>query len=474
MKRQPFHIAVAAGYMPFFNEIMPEGYPAERDAYGKSLADIAGGAGRITYLGLVDSEAGGAAAGERLAGLDADALLLAPTMATPANYLWNVAKARKDIPVVIWSAHETGSVAPDYDMVELCRHSQNVGTLMVGNMLSRAGRPFTVVAGEREDTQVQAELVDTLRVAALAGRLRKARIGRLGRPLEGYANVDADEDALKAATGIEIVDVELDEWNAELSATGEAATAATLAEVASRAALDESDGSEGKAALNAAGRMAAALTTIAERRGFLAGALNCRGAYGVTSTVSPSLGCLAVTHAAGLGIPFSCTGDVITAIAMAIGSELGGATLYCELDAIDTGKDAFLCANTGEGDYGWSQTAADCRVFASRSDSGRHAPGCSVRQVLRPGPATMIGFTPRAEARNGFALIAMEGEVLERPDVALSVSSAWFRADTRPMRQAFARWAEAGATHHASLTPGRQADRLALLARFMGIGFERA
>lgn len=469
--QRPYHIAVAAGYMPFFNEIMPAGYPADRDAYGRSMADACEAAGAVSYLGLVDSEASGHAAGQALGALGADALLLAPTMATPAAYLWNVTQPHPDVPVVVWAAYETGTIAPAYDMVALCRHSQNVGALMVGNMLSRHGRPFAVVAGERDDPLVRAELADTLRVAALAGRLRTARVGRLGRPLDGYANVDVDPGALRAATGIEIVDVPLAEWNTALAAVDDGAADRLVAEVGSRATLDDGGAPD---AVRAAARMAVALREVAADKALFAGALNCRGAFGVANDVVPCLGCLAVTHTTSLGTPFACTGDLITAIAMAIGKALGGAALYCELDAIDSSRDAFLCANTGEGDYGWSETPAQCRVFASGADSGRRAPGCSVRQTLRPGDATLIGFSPRAEARGGFALLAMEGEVLDPPEVALTVSSAWFRADTRPMRRAFGRWAEAGATHHGALVPGRHAARLELLARFLGIGFERS
>lgn len=470
MSAASFHIAVAAGYMPFFNDIMPDGYRRDRDTYGRSLAAAAAAAGRTTYLGLVDDEDSGRRAGKALAALDADVILLAPTMATPANYLWNVVEPNPKLPVVIWSAHETGAVGPDYDMAQLCRHSQNVGALMAANMLARHGRPFVVVAGERDDRRVRAELSDNLLVAALAGRLRRSRIGRLGRPLDGYANVDVDPAALRKACGIEIVDIPLADWNDALSATDDDAIEAVLADADRYATLDI-DRTLPEA--RAAARMAAALATVAGRQRLIAGGLNCRGAYGVGNPVSPSLGCFAVTHAAAQGLPFACTGDLITAVAMAIGNALGGAALYCELDAIDTGRDAFLCANTGEGAPSWGRSPGDCRVFAAGAASGRRAPGCAVRQVLAEGPATMIGFTPRAGAPGGFTLIAMEGMVQEQPDMALTVSSAWFQADRQPMRRAFEQWAEAGATHHGALTPGRQARRLALLARFLGIGFDQ-
>lgn len=84
----------------------------------------------------------------------------------------------------------------------------------------------------------------------------------------------------------------------------------------------------------------------------------------------------------------------------------------------------------------------------------------------------MIGFSPKAHAERGFTLLAMEGETLEPPEVALSVTSAWFRATARPMRRAMRGWIEAGATHHGSLSPGLQAGRIATLGGLLGIGVD--
>jgi L-arabinose isomerase len=453
----PPHIAVIAGYMPFFDEIMPPGHPAERAAAGRAAVAAVAGLGRVTDLGLMTSAGEGEAAGRRLAGLDADAVLLVPTMATPATFLWNAIAPHPRLPVVIWAAHEAERIEPDYDMVALCRHSQNVGALQIGNMLARAGRPFAVIAGPRDDPATRSDLADALRVAALAGRLRHGRLGRLGAPLEGYLNVDVDSAALQAATGLQVQDIPLAEWSAALDAVPEAALDAAMA---------GTDTTGDPAALRTATRHASALLALTDRHGLIGGALNCRGTFGTAHPRHPSLGCLALTQACGAGTPYTCTGDLITAVAMVIGRALGGAALYCELDAIDTGRDAFLVANTGEGDPGWGPA----RVFASAADSGRRAPGASVRQTLRPGPATLIGFTPAAGARGGFRLIALEGQVEDpAPEVALTVTSAWFRATRTPMRRAFAAWAEAGATHHGALAPGHLAGQLGLLARYMGI-----
>ncbi len=463
-------IAVVAGYMPFFDEIMPAGYAHDRESFGSLVAKAVEPAGDITYLGLVRDHETGEAAGRRLSDMQADAVLVVPTMATPAGYFWHVLAPNPDVPVVLFAAHEVETIGADYDMVALCRHSANVGALMIGNILSREGRPFRAIVGPRDREDIQEEVQQALRVAALAGSIRRARLGRLGEPLDGYDNVKVDPTALKQAIGMEVVDIPLAEWEEACRSVTDDQSAALTASLKTVADVDDR-GQPGE--VTAAARMSVALEKTIDRHGLNAGALNCRGAFGVGNSAIASLGCLATSRATSSGVPFTCTSDVITAVAMLIGKRLGGAALYCELDAIDEDREAFLCANTGEGDFDWCPRQKPCRIFSSGSDSGRFAPGCSVKQILKAGPATMIGFSPRAGAPGGFSLIAMEGEVLDPPKVALSVTSAWFRAEKRPMRKAMSAWIQAGATHHGSLSPGHLAEPICELAAFLGIGFER-
>lgn len=460
-------VAVVAGYMPFFDEIMPPGYPQERAQRGEALgARFMPEECERAHLGLVRDFASGAAAGKALAECGFDAALVIPTMATPAGYLWEALRPNPHLPVVIVAAHEIAAIGADFDMPALCRNSASVGALMIGNILSRQGRPFRVVVGHSESGEVIADAIREVRLAAVAGAVRRARLGLFGEPIEGYDNVRVDAQALASAIGMQVIDVPLAEWNAAHGAVGKADVAEARQALSQIAAIDARERPD---EVDAALRLERALAAMIERHGLAAGAINCRGAYGVGRSERPSLGCLAVSAATARGVPFTCTADAITAVAMLIGKRLGGGALYCELDAIDEARDAFLCANTGEGDLGWCGCAS--RVFASGAQSGRFAPGCSVRQTLPPGPATAIGFSPRAGAKGGFALIAMQGETLEAPQIALGVTSAWFRAGRRPMRHAMQDWIGAGATHHCALSPGHLAASLAVVAGHLGIDF---
>jgi L-arabinose isomerase len=466
LRQQRPRIAVVAGYMPFFDEIMPEGHPSTRFDFGAIVADFLRGVADVTYLGLVSDHSTGEAQGEELRKLAPDAVLLVPTMATPAGYFWRVLQANPDVPVVILAAHEVETIEADYDMVALCRLSSNVGAMMIGNVLTREGRPFQVVVGPRDRPDTRHRLCEAMLVASLAGQLRSVRIGKLGDALDGYVNVAVDATALQKATGIQVIDIAQADWERQCESVTDRDVDA-LGELLGQTMLIEDRGEP--AQVRSALRVAAALNALNRSHGFAAGAINCRGPFGVKNPKIDSLGCLATTVATSRGVPFTCTADVITAVAMLVGKRLGGAALYCELDAIDEVRDAFLCANTGEGDMDWCG-AQRCKAFTSGSSSGRFAPGCSVRQVLRPGPATMIGFTPCADDVSGFTFIALEGEVQDPPELALTVTAAWFQAKRSPMRAAMEEWIRAGATHHGALCPGHLAGQIQTLARYLRVG----
>jgi L-arabinose isomerase len=462
-------IAVIGGYMPFFDPIMPTGYRAGRDAFVRQVAELLQGLGQIDYLGLVDSFEAGAAAGRAITAQAADMVVVVPSMACPAGYIEAALVDRPDLPVVIAPLTEIERIPRSYDMPDLCHHSGHVGALMAANILHRAGRRPSIIAGPLGDPSVRARLMETVRAAALAGRFRKLRVGRLGRPLDGYGNVDLDEAIINEKLGITLVSIEHAEWVDVVCSVTVQDREKALEFLGTRLRWD---GDAASPDLAAALNVAVALDRVVDRHGLDAGAINCRGEWGVTEPRIASLACLGLTAMAARGVPFACTGDVSTAIALWLGRQAGGAALYCELDAVDIDENAFLCSNTGEADPDWLAEGACCSAFPAGGHSGRPSPGCCLSQRLRTGPATMVGFSPDGRRSEGFVLCALEGEVTGTPQVALPVTSAWFRPHGGAPYRSFEAWAGAGATHHGSLSPGHLSTLLADVACHAGIAFE--
>lgn len=456
-------IAVLCGYMPFFDETMPPTYRQEKEAWCRSVAAMVEDVGEVFCAGLVTDHETGARIGRQLQAFDPDAILLAPSMASPPGYTWAAIADLPRTPIVLWNAHELDTVSPEYDMSELIRHSANVGSLMIGNVLIRSRRRPILVTGRFRDPAVQKRLRRLLRAAAVAGRLRKARFGVFGQPHDGYLNVVADDEDLREHIGPSLVRVSREEFTEAFASVPAERVDGLAAELRSRYVVEAPDEE-----LRPSVQLVCALRDLVERYALSGGTFNCWD-FSVHSPRLGVIGCLANALLTTEGIPFTCTGDIITAIAMYLAKQLGGACFYCELDTIDYQRDMVLCANTGEGDFSLAPDCRLCRVIASGAASGRRARGCSVLYPAREGQATLVGFSPNGFAPSGYALQVAPGAVLGTPELAIRVPTLWFRFRNGPTASAFERWLQAGATHHVALAWGDLTEELEAVASALGI-----
>jgi L-arabinose isomerase len=449
-------LAVIGGMMAYFESIMPASFRAERGDHITAVTLPLAAEFDIVELGLWADTGEIEPMARRLEADACDVLVLIPTMATPPAEIAALA-ATAGLPVVIVCAHELEQISADYDMAALCRHSINVGATMLGAMLRRQAPPIrpVLVAGFLSDAAFHARVRMAVRTAALAGRMRGLRIGRLGRPMTGYDHLGLSE-AEAEASGLAVVDVNYGEWAERFAAVTRAQIAEALAAALPRLLPPQARYAPSPD-LERAIRLGLALDRLADDLQLDCGAIACRGPFG-DGLQGGAISCLATTLLAATGRPFAATGDMVTAIAMLIGRTLGGAALYCELDAVDRARDAFLVANTGEADIGWCPPGGRFEVVDASAHSGRQVPGVVLSHELDCSPATMLGAALDQGRSERLSLLAMEGRTLEPSVTALKVTNGWFQPSHQPALSAFEAWANAGATHHGALAPGHLSE----------------
>ena len=386
---------------------------------------------------------------------DAEAVLVLQTMATPPA---GTLELLGDLPVVLWAAHRPGGFDAGFDHGAITAEGATVGAPMLTSVLVREGRPFELVVGRIDEPAVLAEVELALSVAVAAGRLRRARIGRIGRPLDGYACVDTDDALLRAATGIELVPIdpaELRELYAEVTAPRAAALEREV-----RADYDvEIEGDE----LDRSLRAACALDDLIDRHRLDAGAMNCHVPeirFGDEIGITP---CLGLGRSTTRGVPWTCVGDVLTAVAMLAGKLLGGAAQYHELEAIDYETGELVIASSGEFDLHFAPSARPRLIRNGWFRSDPRCGACACFSAAR-GPATLIGF---AQVGSGYRLIAAEGELTGRAFPATGTANGGFRF-ARGL-EGWTDWCRAGANHHSSATPGAFGSAVEALARMAGM-----
>jgi L-arabinose isomerase len=385
----------------------------------------------------------------------AEAILVLQTMATPPT---PTLRLLGSVPVVIWAAHRSGHFDPDFDHGSITSDGATVGTPMLTSVLVRDGRPFELTLGPVDDPETVREVGFALRAAAAAGRLARARIGRVGRPLDGYACVDTDDDRLRAATGIELVPIEPSEVRDFYASVSDARVREL--ELAVRADYTvEIEGDELERSL----RAALAIDDLVSHHRLDAGAMNCHVPeirLGEEIGIAP---CFALGRSTTSGVPWTCVGDVLTAVAMLAGKLLGAASQYHELEAVDYATGELVIASSGEFDLGFGGAEVPRLIRNGWFASDSHCGACAC--FAGPaGPATLIGF---AEVGSGYRLIAADGELTGRGFPATGTANGGFRF-ARGL-DGWREWCRAGANHHSSATPGAFGDAVEALGRLAGI-----
>ena len=439
-----------------------------RDLLHEVVERLDGAGVDVAWSGMVDSPEAGAAAAEAIKAAGAQVLVVAQSLAVPPTHAMAALDRLGDLPVVVWAVQRDRRLGTGFDQSDITTMGATVGTPMLTNLLVRSGRPFELVVGGISEEPAVEKLARTVGAAALARSLASARIARVGRPIDGYTCVDVDDEVLKAATGIELIPV--DPAEIQTLYRGMSDVAELEAELAGR----YEDATEDREGRTRSLRLAAAVEELDRAHSFDAGAMNCHVAeirFADEPGVTP---CFGLGRETTRGVPWTCAGDVLTAVAMLVAKRLGGAALYHEIEAIDFETGEVAIANSGEHDLGWCGRGARPRLQPNPWYRSDRITGLSAWFELPPGPATLVGFTPHQDEPSGFRLIAAEGEITGRsfPD-SPTVGGAFRFAGGGPVAEAWRRWALAGANHHSAAAPGSLAAEVGVVARYLRIGFAR-
>jgi L-arabinose isomerase len=382
---------------------------------------------------------------------EAEAVLVLQTMATPPA--WTLDEL-PDLPLVVWAAHRRSTVPEEFDHASITTEGATVGTPMLTSVLVRKKRPFELVVGRVADSEPVAE---ALRGAAAATRVGRSRVARVGPVQDGYACVDTPSALLREKLGMEVVELEPREVREAYDAVSDKRTAAMLEET--RGLYDVEVDGEG---LQRSLRAACAIEDIVNAHRLDAGAMNCHvpeirfGGIGVTP-------CFGLGRSASRGVPWTCTGDVLTAVAMLIGKALGGAAQYHELETYDYETDEFVVASSGEHDLALAPGVRPALIENSWF-AGDAITGVCACFSAPAGPATLLSV---ADVGGGYRLIAATGAFTGRGFPSTGTANAGFRFDRG--LDGWTDWCRFGANHHSSATPGALAGAAATCARFLGI-----
>jgi L-fucose isomerase-like protein len=352
----------------------------------RDLAAILQAAGcEVIELGPADRPEKAVAAGRRLAEEHVHAVAMVATSWFEdylALDLWEECRA----PLLLWSL-------PGMETGALC------GIQQLTAYLKQLGAPYRAVYGPLSSSEYQTRARAFLRAAALAYRLRRAKIGLAGHRVAGMTEVAVDEFALKKTIGPRVAPLDLPQLLAAAGEMPQTEAAKLWQEVVGRAAVcnvSEADGVDSMKTL-------AAVRQAIERHGLDALAIGCY----------PHLMgrvCLAASLLADEGVPLACEGDVNGALGQLMLTLLTAQPTHNTdwLDPLD--EDTVVLTHCGSGSFSLAEKPGDIQLASVRL----MGQGVCALFPARPGSVTMVNIIPRD---GGYQMALLEGEAVSTPMV---------------------------------------------------------
>ncbi len=382
-----------------------------------------------------------------------DALVVVSTMAASPGAIIQLLDAFPTTPIVVWAAHRGRAVEANLTHSGITERGGTVGTPMIGAHLTRIGRPYDIVAGELSDPSA---LGPAVRAAAAAGVVRRSRLGIVGSTLPGYEWARISNETL-ASVGVTAVTREPSELAARIPdrPVGGAQVLAGF----------EVEPDVPAPALEMALRFADALQSLVDDERLDAGTLNCH--VPELRLGRGSAPCLALGACTSGGVPWTCTGDVATSLAMLLVASLGAPTLYHEIEALDEVSNEAILANSGEHDARFATTGTKRIIVNPWFD--REPATASAEFTIAPGPASLVGIASGADGR--LTAVVATGHFTDRTSHDSGTANAAFVFESGSITEAWRRWSLAGVGHHSCATDRHVAREIEAMCRHLGMGF---
>ena len=447
-------VAVIHPYWSFWESSVPGDFRAERQRLLDRVVEVL----RVDFTVVVSALVGSPEEAARVADecARADAVVMVSTMAAPPTTAMALLERVPDKPVVVWALHEDRTLPEDFSHSDITTRGATVGGPMIVSALARAGRRCDVVMTSLDSPQ---PALAAIRYAAAAGAIRGARVLRIGSPMPGYSSVVATDDEL-AGLGIESIVVD----PAELASRSRAVTADAVADL--RRQVDEQfavDRQVDALAVDRSLRIEAALAALIDETGATAGALNCHVPelrFSADVGVAP---CLALGRLTTTGVPWTCSGDVVTAIAMLTVQSLGLPTLYHEVEAVDYETDEVVLANTGEHDLRLCGPVQPVLAPDAWYTDDPLPSACALYSIPASA-ASLVGFAPL----DGLRWIVAEGEFTGSTYPRTGTPNAGFRFASGHVSEAWPRWLQSGVVHHSAATNALVGEAVGRIAHHLG------
>ncbi|MHB1296523.1 MAG: hypothetical protein ACYC4R_16210 [Anaerolineae bacterium] len=432
-------------------------------AAAQNVCRVLEGIAEVVCPGLVETEAQAAEADLQFKAAGVEAVVFVELAYTQSLVPMRCLSATQ-APIVVWNTQQLTHWPEDADWDLVMLNSGLAGLPETTHALVRTGKAFQIVTGHLDDPQALRRLQRYLTAAAIAARLRWARIGMIGHPYQYMADLMVDWFSVRQAIGPTVVHIEQEEVAALVNAATDTQAEVLMAEARAAWRTDELD----PEVFRLSARYGVGLERVVAEHQLDALAHFDQGLLADPRCgVAPSWG---TSRLIAQGVPVTAEADVNTAIGMLILQALVGDASFVENYGFDFTQGAAYIAHDSMGNPNMAAAEPQIALRHSIYYTGCHGMGAALEFAYRPGPVTFLALVSLAGGR--WKVIAGEGEALPlkpRPTVAPQML---FRPAASALGGFYDAWCLAGAGHHSAVAYGHLGEDLRTLATMMGLDFE--
>jgi L-arabinose isomerase len=485
-----FSIGLAA-YWPQF-----PGLRERLDGYGRFVAERLREAGAdVVDVGMVDTQAGALAAGDRFRRADVDLVVcFVTTYATSSQVLPAVQHVGR--PVLILNLQPTAQL--DYRRTgtgEWLANCQACCVPEIACAFERCGIDFHTVTGllglptptegalanEATATHPAAERAwrevhEWIDAVAVQRTLRRTRVGFLGHTYPGMLDMYSDFTQVSGTFGTHVEVLEMEDLEACVEAVTGEEVERKAAELRDFFVLAEANPNDpislppDPRSFDWSCRVAAGLDRLVDRFQLQALSYYYRGAEGkpyaaLSAGMIPGLSLLTAR-----GIPCSGEGDLKNCVAMKAMDVLGAGGSFTELYAMDFAESFILMGH--DGPFHLRIAAGKPVLRQLGTYHGKVGSGLSVEATVQHGPITILGITQRRDGK--MKMLVADGWCLPGDTLRIGNTNSRLRFTEKP-DEAFDvadwmnRWAAEGPTHHVALGLGHRAAAFEKFAKLIDV-----
>ncbi|MCI0625634.1 MAG: hypothetical protein L0387_28990 [Acidobacteria bacterium] len=447
-------IALVPVYVDYYENIVSGLKASKRELYRKAVTALELGGHEVArYDPVTDLQTAQAVRG-RLSENSTDCLIVFPLVAAFSILSDELAKRWRG-PLVLLSSMAGTAVPKTMTMTKAVAESQAFGSQAIANGWMRQGLKFQVVhhiPGTDHGDKAICGSLNTIEACRLLPRLR---LGLIGQAFDGMTDVLLPKDNFTKHTGAKIIEIPMRRIHDFMNKATQADESALAKQLSQTFACGTFSLAERKLSL----RAALAIQKVIAEEQLDCAAFNSHGPDGLKSQKLGVMCALGATLATSAGHPVAEVGDLCTAFAMWLGRKLGRASYYTELDSAYISSREWLLLNSGEYDLAWLRPRSKPRLLRNTNFKGVNGRGASVCAPLRPGPATLINFSPTPKGDKPYRIQYCEGTIGKKWNPEMGVGNARFEV-VGDARTIYERWLSAGPVHHCCTSPGHLGKHL--------------